>query len=84
MKAEAEYLKPVSFGETIDISSRPSASGRSRSRSATRAAASSDGVIAFVVRNTVVAVHMDRWQSVPIPAHHRKGFESIRATPAAS
>ena len=32
---------------------------------------------AFVIQSRAVAVHMEEWHSVPIPAHHRRGFEKI-------
>src|SRR5262245_49044899 len=81
VKVEAEYLKPVGFGETIDMSVSTERVGEKSVSFRYEGRRSSDGALAFVVRNTVVAVHMDRWQSIPIPAHHRKGFESILAPP---
>lgn len=44
---------------------------------------SSDGELAFRVRNVQVAVDMDAWESTPIPAHHRQAFETLRETPDA-
>ncbi|MDF1702886.1 MAG: hypothetical protein P1V36_17185, partial [Planctomycetota bacterium] len=38
---------------------------------------SSDGEVAFRVRNTQVAVDMEAWESTPIPAHHRTAFETL-------
>ena len=42
-------------------------------------AAQRDGETAFLIRSRAVAVHMDEWHSVPIPEHHRKGFETLLA-----
>jgi acyl-CoA thioesterase FadM len=38
---------------------------------------SSDGELAFVVRNVAVAVDMDAWRSVDIPERHRAGFATL-------
>lgn len=79
VKAEAEYLKPVGFGETIRMVVTAEHLGRSSVRFLFQGYRVSDGVLAFRVRNTCVAVDMDAWKSVSIPPHHRAGFERLAA-----
>ena len=77
IKSEAEFLKPVGYGETLHLSIETARIGRSsvdfiyRGRRA-------DGELAFQVKNIQVAVDMDKWKSRPIPEHHRKAFESLK------
>ena len=78
VRVEADYRKPVGFGETIEMSVLVESLGRSSVHFRYEGRRSSDGELAFVVRSTAVAVHMDRWKSVPIPDHHRKGLETLR------
>jgi 4-hydroxybenzoyl-CoA thioesterase len=75
---EADYQRPVGFGETIEMSVSVEKIGTSSVHFRYEGRRSSDGAVAFVVRSTAVAVHMDRWKSVPIPEHHRKGLESLK------
>jgi acyl-CoA thioesterase FadM len=42
---------------------------------------SSDGTLAFRVRNTQVAVDMDAWKSIEVPASHRAAFARIAIPP---
>ena len=79
VKAEAEYLEPVGFGETIRMLVTAEHVGGSSVRLRYEGHRMSDGLLAFRVRNTCVAVDMDAWKSIPIPAHHRAGFESLLA-----
>ncbi len=80
---EADYQKPVGFGETIEMTVVVEHVGERSVRFRYEGRRSSDGALAFVVRNTAVAVRMDGWASVPIPEHHRRGFVAILETPQA-
>jgi 4-hydroxybenzoyl-CoA thioesterase len=84
VKAEAEYLKPVGFGETIRMEVTAEHLGTSSVRFLFRGYRVSDGELAFRVKNTCVAVDMDAWKSVSIPVHHRAGFERLRQTPGST
>lgn len=77
VKAEAEYLKPVGFGEVIRMLVTCESLGTSSVHMRYEGFRSSDGALAFRVKNTSVAVDMTAWKSVPIPASHRAGFERI-------
>jgi 4-hydroxybenzoyl-CoA thioesterase len=77
VKLSAEYLKPVGFGETLEMSVAVEHLGVSSVGFRYEGRRSSDGALAFRVRNTVVAVDMDRWESVPIPPAHRLGLSKI-------
>lgn len=77
VKAEAEYLKPVGFGEVLRIQVTCERLGTSSVQMRYEGYRSSDAALAFRVKNTSVAVAMDAWKSVPIPASHRAGFERI-------
>jgi 4-hydroxybenzoyl-CoA thioesterase len=84
IRVEAEYFHPVGFGETIDMGVSIERLGTKSVHFRYEGTRKSDGVLAFVVRNVQVAVHMDDWQSVPIPPHHREGFGKVlRAPPLA-
>jgi 4-hydroxybenzoyl-CoA thioesterase len=78
VKAEAEYLLPVGFGETIRMVMTPEHIGDASIRWRYEGYRSSDGQLAFRVLNTCVAVDMAAWKSRPIPAAHRKAFETLR------
>lgn len=82
VKAEAEYLAPVGFGEVIRMSVIAEHVGNASVRWRYEGRRQSDGVLAFRVRNTCVAVDMDAWKSIPIPARHRKAFETLREAAA--
>ena len=77
VRAEAEYLLPVGFGEVIRMVMTPEHLGDSSVRWRFEGHRVSDGKLAFRVRNTCVAVQMDAWKSVPIPAAHRAAFETL-------
>jgi 4-hydroxybenzoyl-CoA thioesterase len=74
---EADYRLPVGFGETLDMDVSVEHIGRRSVRFRYEGRRSSDGALAFTVHNVCAATQMDAWHSVPIPAHHRKGFEAI-------
>jgi 4-hydroxybenzoyl-CoA thioesterase len=77
VKAEAEYLAPVGFGEVIRMQVIAEHVGTSSVRWRYEGRRASDGVLAFRVLNTCVAVDMDAWKSIPIPARHRAAFETL-------
>lgn len=83
VKAEAEYLLPVGFGETIRMLVTVEHLGTSSVSLRYEGHRVSDGALAFRVRNTCVAVDMDAWKSRPIPPHHRRGFASLEESGAA-
>lgn len=77
VKVEADYCKPVGFGETILMEASVERLGNRSVDFRYEGRRKSDGVSAFLIRSRAVAVHMDAWHSVPIPEHHRRGFEKI-------
>jgi 4-hydroxybenzoyl-CoA thioesterase len=77
VKVEAEYLLPVGFGEVLDMAVAVERLGTSSVGFRFEGRRSSDGDLAFRVRNVVVAVDMEAWKSVPIPPHHRRGLETL-------
>jgi YbgC/YbaW family acyl-CoA thioester hydrolase len=77
VKSEAEFLKPVGYGETLKLSLETARIGRS-SVDFVYSGRRASGELAFQVRNIQVAVDMNEWKSTPIPDHHRRAFESLR------
>ena len=78
VKSEVDFLDPVSYGETLELSVSVERIGTSSIVFVYAGTRSSDGKCAFRVRNVQVAVDMDAWGSTPIPAHHRAAFETLR------
>jgi 4-hydroxybenzoyl-CoA thioesterase len=78
VKSEADFVRPVAFGESLDMSVAVERLGTSSIVLVYEGRRSSDGEPAFRVRNIQVAVDMDAWKSTPIPDHHRRAFETIR------
>ena len=76
--SEAEFAQPVAYGETLEMSLAVERIGRSSIVFRYEGTRSSDGKLAFRVRNTQVAVDMEAWGSIPIPDHHRTAFESLQ------
>lgn len=77
VKSEAEFARPVAYGETLTMSVAVARMGRASIDFVYEGRRSSDGELAFRVRNTQVAVDMDAWESTPIPTHHRAAFEGL-------
>ena len=77
VKSEAEFAKPVAYGETLEMSIAVARMGTASIDFVYEGRRSSDGELAFRVRNTQVAVDMDAWESTPIPDHHRTAFEGL-------
>ncbi len=82
VKSEAEFAKPVAYGETLEMSISVARMGTASIDFVYEGRRSSDGELAFRVRNTQVAVDMDAWESTPIPDHHRAAFEGLRESSA--
>ncbi len=82
VKSEADFLKPVAYGEELEMSVSVERLGTSSVDFVYEGRRSSDGKRAFRVRNTQVAVDMDAWASRPIPDHHRAAFETLLDAPA--
>ena len=78
VKSEAEFAKPVAYGETLEMSIAVARMGTASIDFVYEGRRSSDGELAFRVRNTQVAVDMDAWESMPIPDHHRTAFEGLK------
>ena len=78
VKSEADFVSPVAYGETLRMSLSVERMGKSSIDFLYEGRRSSDGELAFRVRNVQVAVDMDAWQSKPIPEHHRRAFETLR------
>ena len=77
VKVEADYRKPVGFGETIVMHASIARLGNRSVDFLYEGVRTSDGEMAFVIRSRGVSVHMKDWHSVPMPEHHRAGFETI-------
>ena len=77
VKVEAEYRKPVGFGEVLEMHATIERLGSRSVDFRYEGVRRSDGETAFVIRSRSVAVDMDAWHSVPIPPHHRAGFERV-------
>ncbi len=82
VKSEADFVSPVAYGETLEMSVAIGRLGTSSVEFRYEGRRSSDGEVAFRVRNIQVAVDMDAWESTPIPAHHRAAFETLLETDA--
>ncbi len=78
VKSEADFVKPVAFGEVLTMSVSVERMGTSSIVFVYEGKRSSDGDVAFRVRNVQVAVDMDAWESTPIPDHHRKALETLQ------
>lgn len=78
VRADAEFVEPVPYGETLSIALSVEGLGRSSVRFLYEGTKKSDGRLAFRVRNVQVAVDLDAWKSTPIPPHHRKAFEGLQ------
>ncbi len=76
---KADFHAPVSFGETLRIVMTVGRIGTSSVEFVYRGHRMSDDALAFEITNTEVAVDMEAWKSVPIPAHHRSAFEGLQA-----
>ena len=72
VKTEADYVRPVAYGEVLTMSVAVERIGNSSITFLYEGKRSSDGETAFRVRNIQVAVDMDAFESTPIPDHHRK------------
>ncbi len=83
VKSEADFVKPVAYGEELEMSVAVERMGTSSVVFVYEGRRSSDGEAAFRVRNIQVAVDMDAWESTPIPDHHRAAFETIRVASSA-
>jgi YbgC/YbaW family acyl-CoA thioester hydrolase len=77
VKSEADFISPVGYGEELEMSVAIGRLGTSSVEFRYEGRRSSDGEVAFRVRNIQVAVDMDAWESTPIPAHHRAAFETL-------
>ncbi len=78
VRADAEFVKPVAYGETLRLSMITEGIGRASVRVRYEGRRTSDDALAFRVHNVHVAVDIPRWKSVPVPARHRAAFESLR------
>jgi YbgC/YbaW family acyl-CoA thioester hydrolase len=78
VKSEADFIEPVAYGEELAMSVAVERMGTSSIVFVYEGRRSSDGELAFRVRNTQVAVDMDAWKSTPIPTHHRQAFETLQ------
>lgn len=83
VKSEADFVQPVAYGEELLMSVAIARMGTSSVDFVYEGRRSSDGELAFRVRNVQVAVDMDAWESTPIPEHHRKAFATLCETPDA-
>jgi 4-hydroxybenzoyl-CoA thioesterase len=77
VKLDAEYVKPVGFGETVEMSVTVERIGNRSVDFHFEGRRASDGELAFRVRSRAVATHMEDWHSVPVPEIHRRGFERV-------
>lgn len=78
VRSDAEFIAPVPYGETLRLSMVNEGIGRASVRFRYEGRRASDGELAFRVRNVQVAVDIAGWKSIPVPAHHRAAFETLR------
>jgi YbgC/YbaW family acyl-CoA thioester hydrolase len=78
VRSEADFLNPIPYGDALDMRLEVERIGRSSIVFCFEGRRTSDGELAFRVRNTQVAVSMEVWGSTPIPPHHRTAFESLQ------
>ncbi len=76
--SEADFVQPVAYGEALDMSVSVERMGTSSIVFLYEGRRTSDGELAFRVRNVQVAVDMEAWESTPIPDHHRTAFETLQ------
>ncbi len=76
VKLEVEYLRPVQYGDQVDIAVRVEHVGRSSVR--LRYEASVQGRPVFTGRNVVVTVNLKTFETLPVPAWLRERLEAAR------
>lgn len=77
VKLEVEYLRPVQYGDQVDIAVVVEHVGRSSVR--LRYEASVQGRPVFTGRNVVVTVNLKTFETLPVPAWLRERLEAARA-----
>ena len=77
---ESDFAKIVGFGETLRMEVGVEKIGKSSVVFRYAGYRSSDGVKAFTASITTVAVDMDRFEAIPIPAKYRSALERLRST----
>lgn len=81
VKVETEFIQPIRYGDTLQITITIPRLGRSSAEIRFEAARRGDDRPCIVSRQTVVAVDMDRFRPIPIPQRYRELFE--RCAPGA-
>ena len=76
VKLEMEFLRPVRYGDSVDVAVAVEHVGRSSLR--LRYEGSVGGHPVFLARNTSVAVDMKAFRPVPIPDWLRERLEAAR------
>lgn len=74
---ESVFQRPMPFGRTLVVDMGVIELGTSRVIFEYRVKVENDSDWAAVVHQTVVAVNMDSWTSVPIPDDYRSTFEAF-------
>ena len=76
VKLEVEYLRPVQYGDHVDIAVVVEHVGRSSVR--LRYEASVQGRPVFTGRNVVVTVNLKSFETLPVPGWLRERLEAAR------
>ena len=77
VKLEVEYLRPVQYGDQVDLAVVVEHVGRSSVR--LRYEASVQGRPVFTGRNVVVTVNLKTFETLPVPGWLRERLEAARA-----
>jgi 4-hydroxybenzoyl-CoA thioesterase len=77
---ESDFGKIVGFGETLRMEVGVERIGKSSVVFRYAGYRSSDGAKAFTASITTVAVDMDRFESIPIPAKYRSALERLKSS----
>lgn len=77
VKLEVEYLRPVQYGDQVDVAVVVEHVGRSSVR--LRYEASVQGRPVFVGRNVVVTVNLKTFETLPVPDWLRERLEAARS-----
>jgi 4-hydroxybenzoyl-CoA thioesterase len=75
VKAEAEFLEPLVYGDDVDLEIFVSKVGRTSAVFEYRAKRARDGTLCARAANVHVAMNMDKRRAVPIPDKYRQAFE---------
>ena len=83
VRLAAEYARPVPMGEILEMTVAVERVGGRSLSLRFEGRRTSDGVLAFTCRSTVVAMDMQTGKSTEMPPDHRRAFEAACEAPPA-